>query len=73
MTKEEFEKLPFRYVSHLAMEDEHCMVLDCETIPYLGKCIHTPYKKGIPYGRSYTHYKYNGIVYKSLDKLLEVL
>lgn len=72
MTKEELKKIPFRMVSHLSMEDEHCSTYKAvHPFLYLGMCIHQPYKDGVPKGKSYTHYMWNGKVYKSFGKLLE--
>ena len=74
MTKEKLEKIPFRMVSHLSMEDEHCITYKA-VHPFLdlGMCIHQPYKDGVPKGKSYTHYMWNGKVYKSLEKLLDAM
>lgn len=72
MTQEEFQKIPFRFVSSLAMEDEH-------TITYwnneyrIGICKHTKKNAYGEFGRSYTHYQYLGKTYKSLPKFLEAI
>jgi len=72
MTIEEFNKIPFQFISHLAMEDEH-------TTTYASKdrrfwiCQHVNYKDGEPKGRSYTHYRIDGNVYKTKKKLIEAI
>ena len=72
MTIEELEKKPFRFVSHLSMEHEHCITY----VSYdgrIGYCDHIPYKNGEPKGRSYRHWMVLGKVYKSKKKFLEAL
>lgn len=75
MTMEEFSKLPFRWQSHLALASEYCTVYVCTTIPLLGVCVHKPRdpNTGACCGRTYKHYQYQGHIFKSLQKLLEVL
>lgn len=70
MTEEELSKIPFRMVSHIAMEHEHCSsyVNDEHGI---GMCVHVVKKDDFEFGKSYTHYMYKGVVYKSKKKLLE--
>lgn len=72
MTEEEFNNIPFTMTCHLNMCDEHCSTY-VSTNPFLnlGMCIHVPYKDGKPFGRSYTHYMWNGKVYKSKKKLID--
>lgn len=74
MTIEELEKIPFYFVSHLSMEDEHCTTYISEDKRF-GFCDHVPYKDGEPNRRrkSYRHYMINGKVYKTKEKFLEAL
>lgn len=72
MTYEELKTIPFRFVSHLSMEDEHCTAYESED-GRLGFCCHVPYKNGKPKGRSYTHYRIDNKVYKTKEKFIEAL
>ena len=71
MTFEEFKKIPFRMVAHLAMEDEHCCTYSSED-GMLGFCDHTK-KRGFNFGRSYRHWRIGNKVYKSKEKFLDAL
>ena len=74
MTREQFEKLPLRFVCHMNMEDEHCITYKAYTfIGDLFVCVHQPYEDGNPKGRKITHYELNGKIYKSLDKLMQAM
>lgn len=70
MTKKEFMKIPFKMISHLNMEHEHCCsyIAVHPFLPFvnLGMCIHQPYKNGVPKGKSYAHYNLNGKVYRQV-------
>jgi len=70
MTADELSKIPFKMVSHLAMEDEHCSSYVNEEYG-IGICRHTKKKSEFEFGRSYTHYWYKGVVYKTKKKFLE--
>ncbi len=72
MTYEELKKVPFHFVSHLSMEDEHCTTYASED-GRIGFCNHVPYKNGEPKGRSYRHYMIDGKVYKTKEKFVEAL
>lgn len=56
----------------MSMEDEHTITY---TASYKGHgfamCKHTPYKDGVPKGRTYTHYMVDGKVFKTLKKFYE--
>jgi hypothetical protein len=72
MTKEQLEKIQFRFVSSLSMAHEHCTV--CHNLEYgFSFCTHTKKKSNGDFGRSHRHYMYQGKVYKSLDKFLEAI
>ena len=72
MTEEELSNIPLYSVIHLSTEHEHCTTYASEDNK-IRMCVHVPYKDGVPYGRSYTHYMLNGKVYKSKKKFLEAL
>ena len=72
MTAEELEKVPFHFVSHMSMEDEHTTTYFSEDNK-IGFCDHTPYRNGQPHGRRYRHYWLNVKVYKSEKKFIEAL
>lgn len=44
MTHEELSKVPFHFVSHLSMENEHCTSYESED-KRIGFCDHVPYKE----------------------------
>lgn len=70
MTIEELNKIPFHFVSHMSMEDEHITTYASED-DQLGWCDHVPYKNGRPFGRAYRHYCIGLKVYKTKAKFLE--
>lgn len=72
MTNEEFGKLPFRFVSHLAMEHEHCATYATPDNKF-GFCVHTPYKNGEPHGKAYIHYRVGFEVYNTRKKLIKAI
>ena len=84
MTVEELEKVPFHFVAHMSMEDEHTStyVIEhnrlgiCEHTSTnaiednrLGICEHTIYKDGRPY----RHWRIGTNIYKSKKKFLEAI
>lgn len=72
MNREELSKVPFQFMSHLNMEHEHCS--SYSNMDYgFHMCKHTKCIDGIACGRTYTHYMYEGKVYKSLPKFLEAI
>ena len=72
MTIEELEKIPFHFVSHLSMPDEHTTTYVSDD-NRIGFCVHVPFKYGKPHGRTYRHYMIDGKVYKSKKKFIEAL
>lgn len=72
MTIEELNKTPFRFHSHMAMEDEHTTTY-FSSDGRIGFCDHVPCKDGEPHGRSYRHYMIDGKVYKSKKNFIEAL
>ena len=72
MTQEELSKIPFYFVSSLAMEDEHILSYASED-GRLGFCDHTPKRKDGTFGHTYRHWRIEGKVYKNKDKFIEAL
>lgn len=74
MTESDLDKIKFRFVSSLSGEYEHCVTYESvDHIPAIGMCIHTPVRKDGSFGRGYTHYQFNGKVYKTKNKFLEAM
>lgn len=74
MTIEELHKLPWKWQYHLAMEDEHATCYAARIgFERIWMCVHTIKKDDFTFGRSYTHYKWRGKVYKTEKKLLEAM
>jgi len=72
MTKEELRKVPFRMVSHLSMEHEHCSTYSSDQYGFM-MCCHTKCIDGVACGRTCRHFMYRDKVYKSLPKFLEAI
>ena len=72
MTPEELQKIPFHFVSSLAMEDEHMLSYESED-GRLGYCDHTPKRKNGDFGRTYRHWRIDKKVYKKKEKFIEAL
>lgn len=72
MTPEELQKIPFHFVSSLAMEDEHMVSYESED-GRLGFCDHTLKRKDGTFGRTYRHYRIEGKVYKTKEKFIAAL
>ena len=74
MTEQELSQIPFRMVSHLAMETEHICVYESQTPFYkIRVCKHTKIKKNGELGKSYTLYVLNGKEYKTKQELLDAI
>ena len=74
MTEREFDNLEWQFSSHFSTPTSHSTVDKCKTIPNLYRCIKVNYKDGEPANRGgYTHYMLDDKVYKSKQKLLEVM
>lgn len=72
MTEEEFNRVEFHMVCHLALANEHMMTYVSKD-GRLGYCDHTPKKKNGDFGKSYRHWQIDGKVYKTKEKFLEAL
>lgn len=72
MTIEELRKIPFHFVCHMSLEDEHTTTYASED-NRLGWCDHVPFKNGQPRGRAYRHYRIGSDIYKTKAKFLEAI
>lgn len=72
MTEQQFNQIPFRMVSHLALEHEHASTYINEEYGF-SVCKHVKKKDDFTYGRTYIHYMYQGKVYKTKQKFLEAI
>ena len=74
MTEQELSQIPFRMVSHLAMETEHICVYESKNPLYnIKMCKHTTIRKNGEFGKSCTHYVLNGKEYKTKQELLDAI
>lgn len=73
MTKEELSKVPFRMVSHMAMEGEHYSLYANDDYGFRMQKTTKIKKDGFTTGKIYTDYFYDGKWYSSLDKFLEAI
>lgn len=72
MTKEELTKVPFHFVSHIAMRDYHQSTYASKD-GRLGFADVQPMKDGYPVGRCHRHWRIGGTWYRSKRKFLEAL
>lgn len=72
MTEEEFSKVPFHMVYHLALENEHTCTYESKD-GRLGFCDHTPKRNDFTFGRSYRHWRIDRKIYKTRKAFLEAL
>ena len=74
MTEQEFDKLEWQFNSHINAESHYYSTDKCKTIPNLYRCVKVSHKDGVPTNKGvYTHYMLNDKIYKSKQKLLEVI
>lgn len=74
MTHKELQRLSWRMQSHLAMVDGHSATYEARIgFKTIVKCVYTVKKDDVTFGRSYTHYRFDGKVYKSHTKVLEAI
>ena len=74
MTEQEFNNLEWQFYCHYNTPDHHSTVDKCKTIPEFYRCIKVNYKDDEPTDRGgNTHYMLNDIVYKSKQKVLEII
>ena len=74
MTEQEFNNLEWQFYCHYNTPDHHSTVDKCKTIPEFYRCIKVNYKDDEPTDiGGNTHYMLNDIVYKSKQKVLEII
>ena len=73
MTEQELSQIPFRMVSHLAMETEHICVYKSQNPLYKILIYKNTEKKNGEFGKSYTLYVLNGWEYKTRQELLDTI
>ena len=66
MTKEEVNQIPFKFASHMSMEDAHYTTY---TADYEGHkfamCKEVPFRNGEPRGKGTTQYMVDGVVFNT--------
>lgn len=73
MTHLQLQQLPWRFQSSLALEHKHVKVYDTRIEGvFICKYVYTLKRNGT-FGRSYTHYLFDGNVYKSHCKVIEAI
>lgn len=72
MTQEELKQVPFRFVSHLSMEDEHVTTYISEN-KRIGFSDHVKFKNGHPTKKGYRVWMLDGITYEDDAEFLEAL
>ena len=73
MTKEEFGKIPFKFVGHISMEGEHQRSYTNEQFGFNICVVTKSYNEGMMFGRSRRWYQYKGKWYGTLKKFLEAI
>lgn len=72
MTYEELKQVPFRFVSHLSMEDEHVITYISDN-KRIGFSDHVKYKNGHPTREGYRVWMLDGETYEKDTEFLEAL
>lgn len=72
MTYEELEKVPFHFVGHLSMENEHITTYISEN-KRIGFSDHVKYRNGCPTNRCYRVWMLDGEIYEDDAEFLEAL
>lgn len=73
MTKEEFEKIPFKAGAHLSMADAYESVYYNDEYGFTVVEITKRTQGGYGLGKSHREYRYKGVWYKKFDKFLEAI
>lgn len=74
MTLLQLHHLPWAFRSSLAMEHEHATTYEARIGDKpVSKCVHTLKRANGTFGRSYTHYLFEGKVYKSHKATVEAI
>lgn len=72
MTEKQLEKIPFHFVSHIAMVDEHVSTYSDKS-GRLGFCRITPKKDDFTFGKPITHYRIDNKIFKNKKDFLAAL
>lgn len=72
MTKEELQKVPFHFVSHLSMGNVHISTYIAEN-KRIGFSDHVKYRNGQPTNRCYRVWMLDGETYENSTEFLEAL
>lgn len=72
MTEEELKKVPFHFVAHMAMANEHTTIYTSED-NRLGFCDHVPVSKCGTFRKGYRHWRIDSKVYTSQKEFIEAL
>ena len=78
MTEEKLNKLKFRECLHTTYDDEYHTIYECVSEPFVNRLFVNFIKKrdkntGEVVGKGRIHYSLDGKVYKTKEKLLEVI
>lgn len=73
MTEQEFDTLTWRFNSRWSKMAYPSTVYDCNEISNLMRTKSVEYKNGKPTNRTSTMYFYNGVAFKSKQRLLEAI
>ena len=72
MTKEQFEKVCFRWNGHISMETMHttCYVSEDGLFSFYD---HVPYRNGKPCGKAFRTFEHAGETYKTYEEFLKAI
>lgn len=73
MTKEEFEKVPFKMTSHVSMVHQHTITYANRQYGFVLVCSTAVKKDGFEFGKTKRTFIYDGKKYNSLDAFLEAV
>lgn len=73
MTRQEFEKIPFRMSGHVSMAHEHTTTYVNADYSFVIVCRTKVIKNGLDFGKTRREYLYKGERYKKFDKFLEAI
>ena len=73
MTKEEFEKVPFKMASHVSMVHQHTITYVNRQYGFVLVCSTAVKKDGFEFGKTKRIFIYDGKKYNSLESFLEAI
>ena len=73
MTREQFEKVPFRMSGHVSMAHEHTATYVNQQYGFVMVCSTKVIKNGMDFGKTRREFLYKGDRYKKLDDFLEAI